>query len=123
MPLPFCVASLAKAPYRQTQTVTHVARYRPGQETTEVGKLQGRKLKTAVTDRNSIRGTWRGTGTTSWPMSAHSIDGQASLDVPHRALLERTSLGRILKNGRTLWARATRRMTNDTTRPHEEKSL
>lgn len=64
----------------------------------EVGKLQGRQLKTAVTDRNSIRLTLRRTGTTRWPMSSHSIEGQASLDVPHRALLERTSLGKRRKD-------------------------
>lgn len=53
----------------------------PHQETSEVGKLQGRKLKTAVTDRNSSR-----IGGTCWSILSHSVDGQASLDVPHRAL-------------------------------------
>ena len=122
MPIPSWLGSFVQAPCTNKRLfVIHGVRYRPQRETTAVGKLQERKLKTAVTDRNSTRRSWRGTGTTGWPILSHSIDGQASLDVPHRALHRSKSLGRILKNGRTLWAKATRRMTNDTTLPHKKE--
>lgn len=116
-----------QAPCTERLVVTHRIRYRPQQGGHPVGKLQERKLKTAVTDRNSIWRTWRGNRhhrlahvvpLYSWPsFVGRTPQGTAQLATRARAL-EGSS-----KTGQRCGQRATRRMTNDTTRPHKKKSL